>query len=58
MNSCHEEGVRERNRAGIEAADPVLRAGSALRKNREHVRREKMRWGTRGIGSFDSRSVP
>eukprot|EP00757_Euglenozoa_sp_SAG-D1_P000506 gene506-biopygen9117 len=21
MNSCHEEGVRDRNRAGIEAAD-------------------------------------
>eukprot|EP00757_Euglenozoa_sp_SAG-D1_P026960 gene26960-biopygen17534 len=29
MNSCHEEGVRGRNRAGIEAADPALRAGSA-----------------------------
>eukprot|EP00757_Euglenozoa_sp_SAG-D1_P022762 gene22762-biopygen1962 len=26
MNSCHTEGVRDRNRAGIEAADP---AGSA-----------------------------
>eukprot|EP00757_Euglenozoa_sp_SAG-D1_P007511 gene7511-biopygen14210 len=26
MNSCHEEGVRNQNRAGIEAADP---AGSA-----------------------------
>eukprot|EP00757_Euglenozoa_sp_SAG-D1_P027011 gene27011-biopygen17579 len=24
MNSCHEEGVRDRNRAGIEAADPEL----------------------------------
>eukprot|EP00757_Euglenozoa_sp_SAG-D1_P026116 gene26116-biopygen14140 len=23
MNSCHEEGVRDRNRAGIEAADPA-----------------------------------
>eukprot|EP00757_Euglenozoa_sp_SAG-D1_P008090 gene8090-biopygen167 len=23
MNSSHEEGVRERNRAGIEAADPT-----------------------------------
>eukprot|EP00757_Euglenozoa_sp_SAG-D1_P026095 gene26095-biopygen13874 len=23
MNSCHEEGVRDRNRAGIEAADPI-----------------------------------
>eukprot|EP00757_Euglenozoa_sp_SAG-D1_P026669 gene26669-biopygen17116 len=23
MNSCHEEGVRDRNRAGIEAADPT-----------------------------------
>eukprot|EP00757_Euglenozoa_sp_SAG-D1_P026645 gene26645-biopygen17063 len=29
MNSCHEEGVRDRNRAGIEAADPARRAGSA-----------------------------
>eukprot|EP00757_Euglenozoa_sp_SAG-D1_P013767 gene13767-biopygen3731 len=27
MNSCHEEGVRDRNRAGIEATDPTLRAG-------------------------------
>eukprot|EP00757_Euglenozoa_sp_SAG-D1_P026699 gene26699-biopygen17172 len=25
MNSCHEEGVRDQNRAGIEAADPALR---------------------------------
>eukprot|EP00757_Euglenozoa_sp_SAG-D1_P017040 gene17040-biopygen4842 len=23
MNTCHEEGVRDRNRAGIEAADPA-----------------------------------
>eukprot|EP00757_Euglenozoa_sp_SAG-D1_P027089 gene27089-biopygen17647 len=23
MNSFHEEGVRDRNRAGMEAADPV-----------------------------------
>eukprot|EP00757_Euglenozoa_sp_SAG-D1_P025963 gene25963-biopygen12358 len=23
MNSCHKEGVRDRNRAGIEAADPA-----------------------------------
>eukprot|EP00757_Euglenozoa_sp_SAG-D1_P026151 gene26151-biopygen14435 len=23
MNSCHEEGVRDQNRAGIEAADPA-----------------------------------
>eukprot|EP00757_Euglenozoa_sp_SAG-D1_P026278 gene26278-biopygen15489 len=23
MNSCHEEGVRDRYRAGIEAADPA-----------------------------------
>eukprot|EP00757_Euglenozoa_sp_SAG-D1_P026708 gene26708-biopygen17200 len=29
MNSCHEEDVCHRNRAGIEAADPTLRAGSA-----------------------------
>eukprot|EP00757_Euglenozoa_sp_SAG-D1_P003920 gene3920-biopygen12303 len=36
MNSCHGEGVRDRNRAGIEAADPALR----------------------GIGSFDSSSIP
>eukprot|EP00757_Euglenozoa_sp_SAG-D1_P025111 gene25112-biopygen10414 len=25
MNSCHEEGVRDRNRAGIEATDPLFR---------------------------------
>eukprot|EP00757_Euglenozoa_sp_SAG-D1_P019362 gene19362-biopygen6021 len=25
MNSCHEEGARDRNRAGIEAADPLER---------------------------------
>eukprot|EP00757_Euglenozoa_sp_SAG-D1_P024930 gene24930-biopygen10305 len=24
MNSCHEEGVREQNRAGIELADPAF----------------------------------
>eukprot|EP00757_Euglenozoa_sp_SAG-D1_P000115 gene115-biopygen8878 len=24
MNSCHEEGVRDRKQAGIEAADPGL----------------------------------
>eukprot|EP00757_Euglenozoa_sp_SAG-D1_P026282 gene26282-biopygen15545 len=24
MNSCHEEGVRDRNGAGTEAADPAL----------------------------------
>eukprot|EP00757_Euglenozoa_sp_SAG-D1_P015260 gene15260-biopygen4217 len=29
MNSCHEEGVRDRTRAGIEAADPAS-SGSAL----------------------------
>eukprot|EP00757_Euglenozoa_sp_SAG-D1_P027330 gene27330-biopygen17829 len=23
MNSCHEEGARDRNRAGIKAADPA-----------------------------------
>eukprot|EP00757_Euglenozoa_sp_SAG-D1_P026972 gene26972-biopygen17546 len=23
MNSCHDEGARDRNRAGIEAADPA-----------------------------------
>eukprot|EP00757_Euglenozoa_sp_SAG-D1_P027001 gene27001-biopygen17571 len=28
MNSCHEEGVRDRNGAGIEDADTALRAGS------------------------------
>eukprot|EP00757_Euglenozoa_sp_SAG-D1_P027239 gene27239-biopygen17768 len=27
MNSCHEEGVRDRNRAGIVCADPA-RIGS------------------------------
>eukprot|EP00757_Euglenozoa_sp_SAG-D1_P026844 gene26844-biopygen17433 len=26
MNSCHEEGVRDRNRAGTEAADPAPRS--------------------------------
>eukprot|EP00757_Euglenozoa_sp_SAG-D1_P005256 gene5256-biopygen13057 len=25
MDSCHEEGVRDRHRAGIKAADPALR---------------------------------
>eukprot|EP00757_Euglenozoa_sp_SAG-D1_P004490 gene4491-biopygen12630 len=25
MSSCHEEGIRDRNRAGIEVADPALR---------------------------------
>eukprot|EP00757_Euglenozoa_sp_SAG-D1_P026700 gene26700-biopygen17174 len=29
MNSCHEEGVRDQDRAGIEAADPA-RTGSAF----------------------------
>eukprot|EP00757_Euglenozoa_sp_SAG-D1_P013621 gene13621-biopygen345 len=29
MNSCHEEGVRDRNRAEIKAADPARSAGSA-----------------------------
>eukprot|EP00757_Euglenozoa_sp_SAG-D1_P026808 gene26808-biopygen17391 len=28
MNSCHEEGLRDRNRAGIEAADPALPSSS------------------------------
>eukprot|EP00757_Euglenozoa_sp_SAG-D1_P027004 gene27004-biopygen17574 len=28
MNSCHAEGVHDRNRAGIEAADPARSAGS------------------------------
>eukprot|EP00757_Euglenozoa_sp_SAG-D1_P026541 gene26541-biopygen16804 len=23
MNSCHEEGVRDRNRAGLEPVDPA-----------------------------------
>eukprot|EP00757_Euglenozoa_sp_SAG-D1_P027054 gene27054-biopygen17619 len=27
MNSCHEEGVRDRKRAGIEAADPARSEG-------------------------------
>eukprot|EP00757_Euglenozoa_sp_SAG-D1_P005959 gene5959-biopygen13435 len=27
MNSCHEEGVRDRNRAAIEAADPARGIG-------------------------------
>eukprot|EP00757_Euglenozoa_sp_SAG-D1_P026846 gene26846-biopygen17435 len=30
MNSCHEEGVRDQNRAGIEAADPALRASRGI----------------------------
>eukprot|EP00757_Euglenozoa_sp_SAG-D1_P026214 gene26214-biopygen14943 len=41
MNSCHEEGVRDRNRAGIEAASG---AGSQLRFQldscREHPPRD------------------
>eukprot|EP00757_Euglenozoa_sp_SAG-D1_P014322 gene14322-biopygen3904 len=40
MNSCHEEGVRTRNRAGIEATDPA-RTGIGIVKfqldpGREH----------------------
>eukprot|EP00757_Euglenozoa_sp_SAG-D1_P007981 gene7981-biopygen14450 len=31
MNSCHEEGVRDRSRAGIEAADPALARDLELR---------------------------
>eukprot|EP00757_Euglenozoa_sp_SAG-D1_P027044 gene27044-biopygen17610 len=30
MNSCHEEGVRDRNRAGIEAADLASRGISSF----------------------------
>eukprot|EP00757_Euglenozoa_sp_SAG-D1_P026404 gene26404-biopygen16297 len=45
MNSCHEEGVPDRNRAGIEAADPALRAGSALGENREKRRKGGGGWG-------------
>eukprot|EP00757_Euglenozoa_sp_SAG-D1_P026642 gene26642-biopygen17057 len=43
MNSCHEEGVRDRNRAGI----PWDR----------HVKRRKKR-ESRGIGSFNFSSIP
>eukprot|EP00757_Euglenozoa_sp_SAG-D1_P026666 gene26666-biopygen17108 len=32
MNSCHEEGVRDRNQAGIEAAEPALRDRHDVRK--------------------------
>eukprot|EP00757_Euglenozoa_sp_SAG-D1_P020459 gene20459-biopygen6739 len=28
MSSCQEEGIRDRNRAGIEAVDPARSAGS------------------------------
>eukprot|EP00757_Euglenozoa_sp_SAG-D1_P016108 gene16108-biopygen483 len=38
MNSCHEEGVSDRNRAGIEAADPALDSG------REHPPRDIRNW--------------
>eukprot|EP00757_Euglenozoa_sp_SAG-D1_P002371 gene2371-biopygen11430 len=34
MNSCHEEGVRDRNRAGIKTADRQLRF--QLDSGREH----------------------
>eukprot|EP00757_Euglenozoa_sp_SAG-D1_P006565 gene6565-biopygen13739 len=30
MNSCHEEGVRDRNRAGIDAADPEKHSGERI----------------------------
>eukprot|EP00757_Euglenozoa_sp_SAG-D1_P026727 gene26727-biopygen17236 len=30
MTSCHEEGVRDRNRAGIQAADPAKRGISSF----------------------------
>eukprot|EP00757_Euglenozoa_sp_SAG-D1_P026714 gene26714-biopygen4703 len=32
MNSCHEEYVRDRNRAGMEAADPAQSAGSVCQE--------------------------
>eukprot|EP00757_Euglenozoa_sp_SAG-D1_P012605 gene12605-biopygen3430 len=35
MNSCHEEGVHDRNRAGIEAADP---ARSADQENKRRLK--------------------
>eukprot|EP00757_Euglenozoa_sp_SAG-D1_P026848 gene26848-biopygen5462 len=44
MISCHEEGVRDRNPAGIEAADP----GNLI----------SCRSRASGIGSFDSSSIP
>eukprot|EP00757_Euglenozoa_sp_SAG-D1_P026060 gene26060-biopygen13365 len=34
MSSCHKDGVRYRNRAGIEAPDPALRAESAYQENK------------------------
>eukprot|EP00757_Euglenozoa_sp_SAG-D1_P012353 gene12353-biopygen288 len=41
MNSCHEEGVRDRNRAGIEAADPALQfLIFQLDSGREHPPRD------------------
>eukprot|EP00757_Euglenozoa_sp_SAG-D1_P002543 gene2543-biopygen11528 len=38
MNSCHEEGVHDRNRAGIEAADPARsrQLRFQLHSGREH----------------------
>eukprot|EP00757_Euglenozoa_sp_SAG-D1_P001926 gene1926-biopygen11184 len=35
MNSCH-EGVRDRNRAGIEAADPKLRVARLKERDRSY----------------------
>eukprot|EP00757_Euglenozoa_sp_SAG-D1_P002435 gene2435-biopygen11464 len=64
MNSCHEEGVRERNRAGTEAADP---AGSALLKEERGKEKKKKKTmggesGIWGIGGseimFSRRFVP
>eukprot|EP00757_Euglenozoa_sp_SAG-D1_P026710 gene26710-biopygen17207 len=33
MNSCHEEGLRDQNRAGIEAADSLFSPPPALHTN-------------------------
>eukprot|EP00757_Euglenozoa_sp_SAG-D1_P026612 gene26612-biopygen16996 len=42
MNSCHEEGVRDQNRAGIEAADPARdrQLRFQLDSGREHPPRD------------------
>ena len=38
MNSCHEEGVRDRNRAGIEAADPARDRHIGKTKGKGHLK--------------------
>eukprot|EP00757_Euglenozoa_sp_SAG-D1_P001833 gene1833-biopygen11131 len=40
MNSSHEEGARDRNRAGIEAADPAKQLRFQLDSGRKHPPRD------------------